>query len=81
METANVEVRHLPMLVTNKDKWIIAIIIGLIFLLFAHRWFFAATNSLFAPLGLPTTNNNIPTLFGYVLHTLLFIIILRLLMH
>jgi hypothetical protein len=59
----------------NFNKWRISIISGLIVLLIFNSYTFKATNSIF---GNILTNSNCPTLFGYVLHTLVYIIFVRL---
>lgn len=68
--------------VTNVDKWIIAVILGLVFALLAAPFTFRLTNALFSGFGVPTMDGNgVPTLFGIALHALVFILIVRLLMH
>ena len=59
----------------NYDKWRISIISGLIVLLIFNSYTFKATNSIF---GNILTKSNCPTLFGYLLHTLVYIIFVRL---
>jgi len=68
--------------VSNMDKWIIAAIIAIIFILLASVWAFWGSNFLFSKLGLPTvTKHGKPTLVGLVVHAIVFVIIVRLLMH
>lgn len=68
--------------VTSLDKWIIAVLIGLLFLALANPFTFRLTNMIFGRLGFPTiTNKGTYTLFGVILHTIIFIIIVRLIMH
>ena len=59
----------------NFNKWRISIISGLIVLLIFNSYTFKATNSIF---GNILTKSNCPTLFGYLLHTLVYIIFVRL---
>ena len=68
---------------TAKDKWIVAIIAGLLFLLISSPFFFSIINKFtsFAFFGLNTTDSSgAPNLIGLVLHSLIFIIIVRTLM-
>jgi hypothetical protein len=68
--------------VSNMDKWIIAGIIGVLFILLASSWAFMASNFVFSKLGMPTvTKHGRPTIIGLVLHAIIFVIIVRLLMH
>jgi len=61
----------------NFNKWRISIISGLIVLLIFNSYTFKATNSIF---GNILTNSNCPTLFGYLVHTIVYIIFIRLYM-
>lgn len=67
---------------SNLDKWIIAVLIGIIFAIIASPFLFRVTNAIFKRLGFPTVDNNgVPNMFGIVLHTVILIILIRLLMH
>ena len=67
---------------SDKDKWLIAVIIGVLFLILAAPLIFKFSNVIFKPLKLPTIKENgMPTIFGLLLHTIVFILILRLLMY
>jgi hypothetical protein len=61
----------------NFNKWRISIISGLIVLLIFNSYTFKATNSIF---GNILTNSNCPTLLGYLVHTIVYIIFIRLYM-
>lgn len=68
--------------VTNKDKWIIAIIIGLLVFIIFSTFFFRLTNYLFKGFGLPTCDaTGKPTLAGLIIHSILVVILVRILMH
>lgn len=68
--------------VSNTDKWIIAAIIGIIFILLASPFLFNLTNYVCRPLGVPTRNpQGKPTVAGLVIHGIIFVLIVRLLMH
>ena len=68
--------------VSNMDKWIIAAIIAVIFVLLASPFAFRLTNWLFAKIGMPTvTKGGQPTISGLLVHAVVFFIIIRLLMH
>lgn len=67
---------------SDTDKWFVAIIIGIVFLILAAPLVFKFSNMIFKPLKLPTIKENgTPTIFGLLIHTIVFIIIVRLLMH
>ena len=57
------------------DKWRFSVMGGLIVLLIFNNYIFKLTNSIF---GNVLTRQNCPTLFGYVLHTIVYIILVRL---
>jgi hypothetical protein len=57
------------------DKWRFSIIGGFIVLIIFNSYTFKVTNSIF---GNILSNSNCPTLFGYVLHTIVYIIFVRL---
>lgn len=68
--------------ITNSDKWVIAIIIGIIVLILFSPFFFRLTNYLFRGFGLPTcTPDGKPTIAGLIIHTILLIVLVRILMH
>ena len=68
--------------VTNKDKWIIAIIIGILVFIIFSTFFFRLTNYLFKGFGLPTCDaTGKPTLAGLVIHSVFLVILVRILMH
>lgn len=74
--------REEGMRVTNFDKWVIAIIIGIVFLVFASPFMFSVSNIAGRRIGLPTTYpSGKATYFGLVLHCFIVIAIVRLLMH
>jgi hypothetical protein len=62
------------------DRTLIAIIIGIIFFLLAMPMAFRLTNGIGSRIRLPTLKNGSPTLIGLIVHTIIFIIIIRLLM-
>lgn len=66
---------------TSKDKWIISLIGGLLFLLIASPFLYEAVNSLTSSFGLVISDRDgCPNLTGIVLHTCIFIVIVRMLM-
>jgi hypothetical protein len=68
--------------VSNVDKWIIAAIIAVIFIVLACPLAFRLTNALFSPLGFPTSSKKgRPTLLGLFVHAVIFFVVIRLLMH
>lgn len=65
---------------TDKDKWIVSIISGLIFLLIASPFLFSAVNDIVGVVGFKTANSGCPTIGGLILHSIIFILIIRLIM-
>jgi len=59
----------------SNDKWRFSIMGGLIVLLIFNNYTFQLTNGIF---GNVLTRRNCPTLFGYVLHTFVYILLVRL---
>lgn len=62
---------------TNKDKWIVACISGLLFLLLSSPYLYMFTGSLLKGLA---SHNGTPTIYGLILHAIIFILAARLLM-
>jgi len=70
------------MRVTNFDKWIIALIIAVVFFIFSLPFLYKLTNSGTKLFKLNAINNTgCPTIFGIILHTIVFLVVVRLLMH
>ena len=66
---------------TSKDKWIVSIISGLLFLLVASPFLFSLVNDLTKHLGLVVASpSGCPTTAGLVLHAIVFTLIVRLMM-
>lgn len=64
------------------DKWRVAIILGIIFVIMTAPIIFGFSNSIFRHAGLPTCDGKgRPTMFGWILHAVVFVLIVRLLMH
>jgi|SRR5579885_2397340 len=71
-----------PMRVTSLDKWIIAVIITIVSIIIYLPFTYRLTNRVVGVAGFKTTKDTgIPNLFGIILHAVIFIIIIRLLMH
>lgn len=65
----------------NGNKWVFSIILGFIFAILSSPMAYMLTNKINVSLGaIETTNGYGPTLAGLLLHTLFFIIIIRLLL-
>jgi len=66
---------------TSKDKWMVSVVGGLLFILVSSPYLYDATNALTSSLKLDVTiSNGCPNLKGLILHTVIFVIIVRLLM-
>lgn len=66
--------------VCSFDRTLIAIIIGILFFLIAMPMAFRLSNGLGGLVGVKTLHKNSPTLLGMIIHTLIFIFIIRCLM-
>lgn len=66
---------------TSRDKWIVSLMAGLLFMLFASPFFFSALNSGTSLFGLEVANvAGCPNLGGVVLSAVLYMLLTRLLM-
>ena len=69
---------------TNRDKWAVAITFGLLFLVVSSPYTYGLSDALFSTIGLDTAHSTsygaIPTVIGLIIHTVIFVLILRLLM-
>jgi hypothetical protein len=70
------------MSITNATKLWISFQSAVIFFCIAHPMTFSVTNDIFVKLNLPETINSsgVPTLFGMILHSLVYLTIVRLMM-
>lgn len=64
----------------NSQKWTVAIITGLLFLLISSPFLYSLVNQLTSSFGLTIATNGCPNAIGLILHTIVFILIVRLLM-
>jgi hypothetical protein len=70
-----------PRSYTSKDKWIIALVGGLLFMLIASPFLFQAVNTLTSMIGLQISDTQgCPNIGGLMLHTIVFILFTRLLL-
>lgn len=65
---------------TSKDKWIVSIMSGILFLLIASPFLYGVVNSLTSNFGLVTAVNGCPNITGLIIHSIVFVVIVRLLM-
>lgn len=66
---------------SSKDKWIVAIIGGLLFMLISSPFLYGAVDALTSSFGAPVSDSQgCPNLGGLILHTAIFVLIVRLLM-
>ncbi len=66
---------------TDAGKWYITIIAGLLFLLLSSQFMYGITNGLTSMINVRLTNSKgCPAPIGILLHTIIFILIFRLLM-
>jgi len=69
------------MRITNFDKVLVSVIIGIVFFLIAMPLAFKMSNGAAMKVNWRTTNaNGVPTTTGLIIHTIIFIFIVRLLM-
>jgi multisubunit Na+/H+ antiporter MnhB subunit len=65
---------------TSKDKWIVSIVVGLLFLIIASPFLFSFVNSITEYAGFETSNDGKPNVFGLLIQSAIFIIIIRIFM-
>lgn len=66
---------------TSKDKWIISIMAGLLFLLIASPFLYNFVNMVSTEvINIPTAVDGNPNLLGLLINGLIFIVIIRLMM-
>lgn len=70
------------MRVTNFDKWLIAGVIGAIFFVLSLPFMYKLTNTITRVVKINTVSKaGVPTFVGLLIHVLVFVILVRLLMH
>lgn len=62
------------------DKWIIAIILGFVFLIISSYQAYNVTNNFGSYIGIKTMKNGTPNKIGYLVHLLIFILFIRILL-
>lgn len=62
----------------NGQKWLISLLVGLLFIIISLPWTYQATNAVFENLGLQLTSSGGPTLTGIAVHAVVFILLFRL---
>jgi hypothetical protein len=66
---------------TNTDKWRVSLLAGLIFLLVSAPMLYRLVHNLLKPLGVDVADTTgCPTTTGLLLHTAVFVLIVRLMM-
>lgn len=69
---------------TNQQKWIGSLVAGLLFLILSSNFMYNLTNKLLTAIGGPkaatVTAGGMPTTLGLILHTIVFILLLRLIL-
>ena len=65
-------------MVSNNQKWMITLWSAIVFILIANPFTFKLTNMLTSLVGLHTVDyKGCPTVFGFILHTVVFALIIR----
>jgi hypothetical protein len=65
---------------SNLEKWILACILGFVFLIVASPYAFKFADKFLSMVGFGTMRGDSPTGGGWVLHMVIFILLVRLLM-
>jgi hypothetical protein len=65
----------------SKQKWLLSLIAGLLFALIAFPFTYELTNDLFSRVGLEVTTGGGATVFGIALHSIVFALVFRLVLH
>ena len=66
--------------VSPLEKWILACLLGGVFLFIASPFAFKFTNSAGSKVGLPTLRGESPNCLGWVVHLVIFIIVVRIML-
>jgi len=80
MET-NCTIKDCEKLYTSKDRWTVAIFAGLLFMLLSSPFLYSILSNLFSLVNLETAVGSCPTMLGLLIHTTVFILIVRYLMN
>jgi len=74
----------LQLKLSNQQKWLGAIVAGLLFLILSSGFVYGLTNklltSLFGPKAATITAGGAPTILGLILHTIVFVLLFRLIL-
>ena len=65
---------------SSTEKWMISIMSGLLFFLIASPYLYSIVNELVGLAGVSTAKNGCPNLAGLILHSIVFVLIVRLMM-
>lgn len=65
---------------SSKDKWVISVIGGILFLIIASPFLYETVNTICSSMGLSTAVDGCPNPAGITIHTILFILMVRILM-
>ena len=64
---------------TIRDKWIVSIILGMLFLILSSPFMYTITNGLLSTLGINSANpNGRPNIIGLIVHGIIFTLIVYL---
>ncbi len=70
-----------PSQTTSQQKWIIAVLAGVLFALISSNMMYGFTNKLFSGINVgPLYKTGGPTTTGLVIHTIVFILLIRLIL-
>lgn len=76
----NLEISNSKKPYTTRDKWIVSIILGFLFLILSSPFMYTITNGLFSTLGIKTSNlKGLPNGVGLIIHGILFMLVVYLL--
>lgn len=62
---------------SNQEKWNISIFSAVLFLLVVHPYTYGLVDSLLRNIIGPIANNGCPTTLGLIIHTIVFILVVR----
>jgi hypothetical protein len=68
-------------LYSSKDKWVVAVLGGLLFMLLSSPFLYSVFGNLFNNFGIKTAVGACPTMLGLLLHTIVFVLIVRALLN
>lgn len=72
---------HAPPYHTNRDKWIIALVAGIVFFIVASPYFYGIVDNIMGLIGVHTATLGCPNIIGLVIQAIIYFLIIRILLN